>query len=90
MKKAKPVKKAKIVKASYAVTPDRETVFMTPDEFEAALTKLDITKNDFARLINVGGRQIRHWLSGQFPVPKLVALFVRLMIATKTKPDTIQ
>lgn len=65
---------------------------MTGDAFKAALEKIYGTpqcQSAFARLIGVGGRTVRSWISGEFAVPKTVSLFVNLMLKTKTKPEDL-
>jgi len=71
---------------------DIEQIWMTPDELRAAVDldgKLKISQEGFGRLVGVRGRTVRSWLSGEFPVPKVVALLVRLMLKTKTMPEAM-
>jgi DNA-binding transcriptional regulator YiaG len=63
---------------------------MTGDTFKAALEKIGITQMGFSRLIGVGGRTVRGWIGGEFPVPKAVALLVNLMLKTKAKPEDLK
>jgi DNA-binding transcriptional regulator YiaG len=82
VKKTKPANNAK---------PFAETAKpMSGDAFDAALGKLDISQSAFARLIGVGDRTVRSWISGEFPVPMTVGYLVRLMIDTKTKPEDLK
>jgi DNA-binding transcriptional regulator YiaG len=53
---------------------------MDCDEFRATLERLGITQMDFSRVIGVGGRTVRNWTSGEFPVPKVVALFLHVVL----------
>jgi DNA-binding transcriptional regulator YiaG len=78
----KKAKKAKTAKATDST--------MTGDAFKAALENIGISQMGFSRLIDVGGRTVRSWISGQFPVPKVVALLVNLMLKTKTAPDDLK
>jgi DNA-binding transcriptional regulator YiaG len=63
---------------------------MSGDAFRAALEKIGITQMGFSRLIGVGGRTVRAWISEEFPVPKAVALLVNLILKTKTKPEDLK
>lgn len=65
---------------------------MTGEAFRAALEKLYGTpqcQSAFARLIGVGGRTVRGWISEEFAVPKTVSLLVGLMLKTKTSPEDL-
>lgn len=80
MKKTKP-KKA----AGPAVMPG--------DVFKASIEKLygnDTCQSAFARLIGVGDRTVRSWISDEYPLPKAVAMLVNLMLKTKTKPEDLK
>lgn len=79
MKKTKPKK------------PEPEV--MSGDALKASLEKLYgsvYCQSPFARLIDVGDRTVRSWISGEYPVPKSIAMLVNLMLKTKTKPDELR
>jgi DNA-binding transcriptional regulator YiaG len=85
----KPIKKTAKKKPRKAFDPD----VMTGEAFRALLEKIYGTpqcQSAFARLIDVRDRTVRSWISGEFQVPKMVALLVNLMIKTKTAPDTLK
>jgi DNA-binding transcriptional regulator YiaG len=62
---------------------------MTGAHLQTALDKIGLTQMGFSRFIGVGGRTVRSWISGEFPVPKTVELLVNLMVKTKTRPEEI-
>jgi DNA-binding transcriptional regulator YiaG len=63
---------------------------MTGAQLQKAFDQIGFTQMGFSRFIGVGGRTVRGWISGEFPVPKIVALFVNLMVKTKTNPEDIK
>lgn len=63
---------------------------MSGDEFAMALADIEISQSAFARLIGVGDRTVRSWISGQFVVPMPVGYLVSLMVKTKTKPEDLR
>jgi DNA-binding transcriptional regulator YiaG len=63
---------------------------MTGAHLQAALDKIGLTQMGFSRFIGVGGRTVRSWISGEYPVPKTVALLVNLMVKTKSKPEEMK
>lgn len=80
----------KKAKAKKAAKPKATDSAMTGDELKVAIVKCGFNQSSFARLIGVGGRTVRSWISEQFPVPKTVALLVYLIQKTKTKPEDLQ
>jgi len=63
---------------------------MSGDELAIALADIEISQSAFARLIGVGGRAVRSWISGENVVPMSVGYLVSLMIKTKTKPEDLR
>jgi DNA-binding transcriptional regulator YiaG len=63
---------------------------MTGPHLQTALDKIGLTQMGFSRFIGVGGRTVRSWISGEYPVPKTVALLVGLMVKTRTKPEDMK
>jgi DNA-binding transcriptional regulator YiaG len=63
---------------------------MTGEAFGAALEALDISRSAFGRLIGSGGRTVRGWIAGDFPVPMPVGYLVALMLRTKTRPEDLK
>ena len=45
---------------------------LSPDEFRAALKRLGFSQVGFARFIEKDDRQVRHWIAGDWPVPRVV------------------
>ncbi|MEH2626810.1 DNA-binding transcriptional regulator YiaG [Bradyrhizobium sp. AZCC 1719] len=66
-----------------------QEIIMTGDDFRAAIEKIGVSQEGFGRLIGVRGRTVRSWIAEEFPVPKVVALFARLMLKTKTNPEDL-
>lgn len=66
---------------------------MTGEQLRAAIEKIygnDQSQSAFARLIGVGGRTVRGYIGGEFPVPKAIGYLVALMVKTKTKPEDLK
>jgi DNA-binding transcriptional regulator YiaG len=57
---------------------------MTGDEFWSKLQKLGFSQQGFARTVKISDRTVRAWIRGRYPVPMLAAMFVNLMLKTKT------
>jgi DNA-binding transcriptional regulator YiaG len=57
---------------------------MTGAQFRSALSRCGFTQVGFARVIKVSGRTVRGWISGQWPVPTVVAMLLNLMIRTES------
>jgi DNA-binding transcriptional regulator YiaG len=79
-----------IKKAKKAKTAKAADSTMSGDAFKANLDKIGISQMGFSRLIGVGGRTVRSWISETYPVPKAVAALVNLMIKTKTAPEDLK
>ncbi len=45
---------------------------LSPDEFRDALKRLGFSQVGFARFIEYDDRQVRHWIAGNWPVPRVV------------------
>ncbi len=54
---------------------------MTPHEFREARDKLGLSAAKLAAELGVDPRTIRRWLSGDQPVPELVAKWVEKMLS---------
>ena len=53
---------------------------MTPDQYRAALAALALSQVRAAALFGVDARTSRRWALGEKPVPRMVALVLRLML----------
>jgi DNA-binding transcriptional regulator YiaG len=89
MKKAKKKPATKESKAEPLRFPETAEP-MSGDELRQALETIDIGQSAFARLIGVGGRAVRSWISGENVVPMPVGYLVSLMIRTKTAPEDLR
>ena len=56
---------------------------MTPNQFRAALDKLELSQLGAARLFGTGERTPRRWASGDAEIPEAAAILLRLMLAGK-------
>ena len=63
---------------------------MTNKQFSAALTRLGVTQQGFAETIKVNDRTVRNWVSGRSEVPTSIAMLVRLMLDTGTRPEDLR
>jgi uncharacterized coiled-coil protein SlyX len=63
-----------------AVTIEGLTDPMDTEELEAAITTLNLTREQFATLLDVGRRTPYHWLSGETPVPSRTAMLIRFLL----------
>lgn len=63
---------------------------MTPSQLRTALDELGLSQEAAGRFLGHGnGRQVRRWLSGQYDVPKPVAMLLALMIKTGAAVDDV-
>lgn len=63
---------------------------MTGEQFKAAIYALGFERqSDCAELIGCQPRTVRKWISGELPVPRHIALLVRLMIKYQVKPEEL-
>jgi hypothetical protein len=60
---------------------------MTSDEYNRALAELGLMQIEVARLLDVKPRTSRRWSSGDVPVPRPVALVLRMMIKYNLPAD---
>lgn len=67
-----------------------KTEGMTGAELWAKLQKLEFSQQGFARTIDVGDRTVRSWIAGLYPVPRVVAMLVNLMLKTKSTADDLK
>lgn len=91
MKKAKKATKAKASKATE--WPPEWGDIMTGAALKSGIEKLygnEQSQSAFARLMGVGDRTIRSYISEEFPVPKPIGFLVALMLKTKTGPEDLK
>jgi DNA-binding transcriptional regulator YiaG len=61
---------------------------MSGAQMQAALDATGFSQVGFARTIKVSDRTVRGWIAGNWPVPRVVAMLLNLMIKTQsTKED---
>jgi DNA-binding XRE family transcriptional regulator len=63
---------------------------MTPDHFRVALEKLGLTQGQAAWFLGISIRTINGYANNQYPVPRSVALLLRLMIRYDIKPESLK
>ncbi|MGF6610652.1 transcriptional regulator with XRE-family HTH domain [Paraburkholderia sp. WSM4175] len=56
---------------------------MTPEEFQAALTRLDWKQSDFCRMADVDKNTPSRWIKGTTPVPGWAARFLAMALEIK-------
>lgn len=63
---------------------------MTAVQFQEAIASLDLTQVGAAMLFGVNARTARRWAAGDQPIPKAVALALRLLIRHKVSLKTAE
>lgn len=56
---------------------------MTPKQYRAALSRLDLSQVGAARLFGANDRTSRYWANGERGIPQCVAIVLRLLVAGK-------
>lgn len=59
------------------------SLFMTPDQFRAALADLGLSQAGFARIAQVNPRTVRRWCDGTRAVPGPVVALLGMMSERK-------
>ena len=62
---------------------------MTPAQFNAALTELELNQTSAAIFLQVGLRTCAGWSAGRTRIPRAVQLLLELMIRDKIKPEEL-
>ncbi len=62
---------------------------MTPTQYREAIARLGLTQVAAGEFLIGNPRTSRRWASGDSPVPRSVALLLRLMIEHDIKPDDL-
>lgn len=62
---------------------------MTPTQYRAALSRLGLTRTEAARLFGVSLRSSQGWALGDYPVPKLVADILGLLLDGKISVEDL-
>jgi DNA-binding transcriptional regulator YiaG len=57
---------------------------MTGAQMQTALDKIGFNQVGFAKTIAVNDRTVRLWIAGKWPVPRVVAMLLNLMIKTQS------
>jgi DNA-binding transcriptional regulator YiaG len=57
---------------------------MTGAQMQTALDRIGFSQVGFARTIGVGDRTVRGWIADSYPVPRVVAMLLNLMIKTQS------
>lgn len=60
---------------------------MTPEDFRKTIKALDLSQVGAARLFGVDPRTSRRWALGEQPIPRAVALCLRLMLKHAASVD---
>jgi DNA-binding transcriptional regulator YiaG len=56
---------------------------MNAEQFRHALSRLGLTQTGAARLFDINERTVRRWAADEGPIPRVVALLLRLIILYK-------
>jgi hypothetical protein len=67
-----------------------QTEGMSGAELWAKLQKLGFSQIGFARTIDVGDRTVRSWIAEVYPVPRVIAMLVNLMLKTKSTAEDLK
>ena len=62
---------------------------MNGAEYLKAIQRLDLTQVEAARFLGVDDTTSRRWVSEKSPVPRAVAILLRLMIRYRLAPDHV-
>jgi hypothetical protein len=63
---------------------------MTGAQLYAAIKKLGFNMQSFGRTIDVRGRTVQGWCGDEYPVPRVVAMLVNLMIDTEATEEHLR
>lgn len=63
---------------------------MTGEQLHKAIKKLGFNQQSFGRAIGVHGRTVQGWTADNFPVPRVVAVLVNLMIDTEATAESLR
>ena len=63
---------------------------MGKHEYRKAIKALDLSQKRAADFLGIGGRTSAGYALGEEPVPKVIAMFLRLMIRLKLRPADIE
>jgi hypothetical protein len=62
---------------------------MSPHEFRAAITALDLNMSNGARFLHIDRRTAGSYASGRLKVPALVAMLLSVMTHSKISPERV-
>lgn len=62
---------------------------MTPNQFRAAIDRLDLSQVAAAKLVGADPRTARRWALGERDVPECVAILLRLLVAGKITVEDV-
>lgn len=62
---------------------------MTPADYRTTLSALGLSQVGAARLFGVAERTSRRWALGEQPVPRAVAIALRLMVRFGVQPEEV-
>jgi DNA-binding transcriptional regulator YiaG len=63
---------------------------MTGTQMQAALDRIGFSQVGFAKTAGYNDRTVRLWIADQYPVPRIVAMLLNLMIKTKSTEADLQ
>jgi DNA-binding transcriptional regulator YiaG len=63
---------------------------MNGAQMQAALDRIGFSQVGFAKTTGYNDRTVRLWIADQYPVPRIVAMLLNLMIKTKSTEKDLQ
>jgi DNA-binding transcriptional regulator YiaG len=63
---------------------------MNGEEFRATIKKVGMTQVEAAEFFGVNESSCRRWISGKYPIPKPVAVLLRMMDRKGLTPENVQ
>ena len=63
---------------------------MTPEQYKAAIKKLDLSQERAGDWLGIGRRTSQGYALGEYPVPEPVAKLLRLCVRLKLKPEDVR
>jgi DNA-binding transcriptional regulator YiaG len=63
---------------------------MNGAQMQAALDRVGFSQVGFAKTVGYNDRTVRLWIADKYPVPRIVAMLLNLMIKTKSRESDLQ
>lgn len=63
---------------------------MTPNQYKSAIASLGLSQEKAGVWLGYAPRTSQGWAIGEFPVPQVVSMLLRLTIETGRKPEDVK